>query len=77
MPDDTSRERRTNDDCYALYGHAHHDIWWAKTQEWSVANWTLLLIAGITGVGRALTPEPTLEHTRPYAVPMPFSIGRR
>ncbi len=36
---------------YALYTMAHHDLWWARTQQWSVANWALLLIAAIAGVG--------------------------
>jgi hypothetical protein len=55
QPDDNDR--------YALYANAHHDLWWAKTQQWSVANWALLLIAGVAGVGRTLTPscQPTLE----------------
>jgi len=53
---------------YALYANAHHDLWWARTQQWSVANWTVLLIAGIAGVGRTLTPwtSLTLYHTWPY-----------
>jgi hypothetical protein len=48
---------------FALYANAHHDLWWARTQQWSVANWALILIAGIGGVGKALAdPCHPLEH---------------
>ena len=54
----------TDPGLFALYEHAHSDLWWAKTQEWNVANWALLLIAGVVGAARTilegdLTPERT------------------
>ena len=58
-----------DDDRFALYAHAHADLWWAKTQEWNAANWALLLIAGIVGAARAIIPssEFTPEHTWAFA----------
>jgi hypothetical protein len=47
----------TDEDRYALYEHAHHDLWWAKAQEWNVANWALLLIAGNVAIARTLISE--------------------
>lgn len=62
----------SDEDRYAVYGHAHHDLWWAKSQQWSVANWALLLIAGVAGVARAVTAESErhLATTFPYVVLM-------
>jgi len=47
---------------FALYGYAHHDLWWAKGQQWNVANWTILLLAGLVGVDQGMrsggVPDP-------------------
>ena len=61
-PDDNDR--------YALYEHAHHDLWWAKAQQWNVANWALLLIAAIVAVTRTLISDNRLKaaHTWPFIV---------
>jgi len=59
--------RAPNDeDRFALYAHAHADLWWAKTQEWNVANWALLLIAGIVGTCRAIVPTAELSPSRTW-----------
>jgi len=62
LPDHTDR--------YALYEHAHHDLWWAKAQQWNVGNWTLLLIAALVTVARTLPhPEPlTASYSWPFIV---------
>ena len=59
-PDDNDR--------YALYQHAHHDLWWAKAQQWNVGNWALLLIAAVVTVPRTLLPQCELitERTWPF-----------
>jgi membrane protein YdbS with pleckstrin-like domain len=63
----------TREDRYALYQHAHHDLWWAKNQQWSVANWALLLIAGITGVARTLFSDAlVLPNTWPFIALVAF-----
>ena len=53
----TTRATIVDDDRFALYEHAHHDFWWAKAQEWNVANWGLLLLASNVGIARTLIPE--------------------
>ena len=59
------------DDRYALYEHAHHDLWWAKAQQWNVANWALLLLAGEVAIARTLVPANylTLKTTWPFLIP--------
>ena len=52
----TSRDPK-DEDRFALYEHAHHDLWWAKAQEWNVANWALLLIASNVAIARTLIAE--------------------
>ena len=61
----TPREPNDNDR-FALYGHAHSDLWWARTQQWSVANWTVLLIAGIVGTARTLISAQDLGPDRTW-----------
>jgi hypothetical protein len=58
------------DDRYALYEHAHHDLWWAKAQQWNVANWALLLLAGEGAIARTLIPTNylTLKATWPFLI---------
>ncbi|SRR6266542_3957685 len=59
--------RAPNDeDRFALYAHAHADLWWAKTQIWNAANWSLLLIAGIVGAARTAVPTDELEPSRTW-----------
>ncbi len=65
-----------DDDRFALYAHAHEDLWWAKTQEWNVANWALLLIAGIVGVARTLIPTSELVPGRTWVfAALVLSVG--
>src|SRR5712664_2048596 len=56
-----------NEDRFALYHHAHADIWWAKTQEWNVSNWALLLMAGIVGAGRIIASDLSPSRTWIFA----------
>lgn len=63
---DRNREP-TDEDRFALYAHAHSDLWWAKTQEWNAANWALLLIAGIVGAARTVIPDSELGLLRTWA----------
>lgn len=56
---------------HALYEHAHHDLWWAKSQQWRVANWAVLAIAGVVGVARLLHPDP---KTITPAATLPFIV---
>ncbi len=55
---------------HAVYQTAHHDLWWAKGQLWSAANWTLVLLTAVVGVGRLMYPsaETGLSTTWPLAV---------
>lgn len=49
-----------------MYEHAHHDLWWARAQQWNVANWTLLLMAGNVGVVRALVTSADLAFNKTW-----------
>ena len=55
-----------DEDRYALYEHAHHDLWWAKAQEWNVANWALLLIASNVAIARTLIAGNYLAFRRAW-----------
>lgn len=57
-----TREQSSPDGCsegdlHAVFQTAHHDLWWAKSQLWTTANWTVVLLTALVGVGRLLYPE--------------------
>jgi len=41
-------------DYHSYYAAAHHDAWWAKTQQWAAAGWALALLGGIVGLATVL-----------------------
>ncbi len=45
---------RTPGDYHTLYVTAHSDIWWAKSQQWSATNWSVAILAGLSGVAKLL-----------------------
>ena len=57
-------------DLHALFQTAHHDLWWAKGQLWTAANWTLVLLTAVVGVGQLLYPNAAtdLSTTWPLAL---------
>src|SRR5690348_5807766 len=40
-------------DYHAFYAAAHHDTWWAKSQQWSAAGWAIALLGGVAGFAKA------------------------
>jgi len=66
MSDQPASREPNDDDRFALYAHAHADLWWAKTQQWNAANWALLVIAGIVGAARSLIPSAEVVPTRTW-----------
>src|SRR5689334_16380205 len=46
-------DRSKIDARYALYDHAHHDLWWARSQQWNITNWAILLMAATAGIASA------------------------
>ena len=51
----------TDGDFHAYYAAAHHDVWWAKTQQWAAVGWAFALLGGIVGLAKVfdLPPSPT------------------
>ena len=61
-----------NDDLYHLDQIAHHDLWWAKGQLWTTANWAIMLLVALVGVCGLLhdlnTKTVSLSETWPFLV---------
>lgn len=48
-----------------LFSTAHHDIWWAKGHAWTVSNWSITGIAGLSTLSHLTHPQggPALSPT--------------
>ncbi len=54
MTDPAARPWNEEEWLRTQYKMAHHDIWWVKSQQMRVGNWTLLLVAGLVGVAKLM-----------------------